>query len=175
MNSFFQYGKISLRPLEPDDIDLLYYWENNVEIWELSNTKTPVSKHILTTYILDSYKDIYELKQLRLIIQNEESTPVGAVDLYDFDPFNERAGVGILIHNKAERQKGYAIDALLALTNYSKNVLGLKQLFASIAEDNLASVHLFEKAGFIQTGIKKNWLKHPTGWKNELFFQKFFS
>ena len=172
MNSTLTYGKISLRPLEPDDIDLLYRWENSMEIWEVSQTKTPYSKYILTQYIMDSADDIYTLKQLRLIIQTETKEAVGAIDLFDFDPYNMRAGVGVLVHKPQHRRHGYATDALEALTGYALTVLGLKQLYANIAEDNTESVHLFEKNGFSQSGVKKSWLKTTKGWKNELFFQK---
>lgn len=165
------YGKITLRALEPYDIDLLYQWENNMEIWDVSNTKTPFSKYILDKYLNDSAKDIYELKQLRLIIQNENMTPVGAVDLFDFDPYHLRAGVGILIH-KNERNMGYAGDTLQALSEYALNVLGLKQLYANIADDNTTSIRLFEKAGFEKVGLKKFWLKTVNGWKDEILFQK---
>jgi len=166
------YGKITLRALEPEDIDLLYQWENNMEIWELSNTKTPFSKYILAKYLNDSAKDIYEHKQLRLIIQNENMIPVGAVDLFDFEPYHLRAGVGILIHNKEYRNTGYAGDTLQALSEYALNVLGLKQLYANIADDNTTSINLFEKAGFEKAGLKKYWLKTVNGWKNEILFQK---
>ena len=166
------FGKITLRALESDDIDLLYQWENSMEIWDVSNTRTPFSKYILTKYLTDSAKDIYELKQLRLIIQNENMTPVGAVDLFDFDPYHLRAGVGILIHKKEHRNLSYAGDALQALSEYALNILGLKQLYANIADDNTVSIHLFEKAGFEKAGVKKFWLKTVTGWKNEILLQK---
>ena len=167
-----KYGKISLRPLEPEDIDLLYQWENNMEIWEMSNTKTPFSRYILAEYIKNSHKDIYEIKQLRLIIQNKEDRPVGAVDLFEFEPYHQRAGVGILIHKTEDRNQGYATDALKALSDYSLNVLGLKQLYANISEENQQSIRLFERTGFVNSGTKINWLKTPAGWKNELFYQK---
>ncbi|WP_372947831.1 GNAT family N-acetyltransferase [Mariniphaga sp.] len=166
------HGKIILRPLEPDDIELLYRWENNMEVWELSNTHTPYSKYVLAEYIKNSVKDIYETKQLRLIIENWEKHPVGAVDLFDFDPFHQRAGVGILIHSTEDRNRGFATDALEALSKYAIHALGLKQLYANIAADNLQSIRLFEKTGFIQTGIKKEWLKTISGWKDEILFQK---
>lgn len=172
MNQQLQFGRITLRPLEPEDIDTLYLWENNLEIWNLSNTKTPFSRHILAQYIIDSVKDIYETKQLRLIIQSEKMEAVGAVDLFDFDPYNQRAGVGILIHKKTDRNKGYASDALQALSAYSFEILGLRQLYANIAEDNTNSIQLFTKVGFVQTGIKKDWLKTISGWKDEMIFQK---
>jgi len=172
MNKQLKYGKITLRSLEPDDIELLYQWENNIEIWEVSNTKTPFSKHILAQYLKESAKDIYETKQLRLIIQNENLEPVGAVDVFDFEPYHLRAGVGILIHNKTDRNKGYAADALEALSVYSFEILGLKQLYANITTDNIHSIHLFEKSGFKKVGIKKEWIKTVDGWKDEILFQK---
>ena len=175
MNNQLQYGKITLRPLEPDDIELLYRWENNMEIWEISNTKTPFSKYVLAEYIKESARGIYATKQLRLIIQDEKMQPVGAVDLFDFEPYHLRAGVGILIHKNENKNRGFATDALAALSNYALNTLGAKQLYANIAEDNLASIKLFEKAGFKKAGIKQNWLKTNDGWKAEIFYQKMLS
>jgi diamine N-acetyltransferase len=172
MNNLLTYGKISLRPLEPDDIELLYRWENNMEIWNVSNTRTPFSKYILAEYLKESAKDIYETKQLRLIIQNEELAPVGAVDLFDFDPYHMRAGIGILIHRAENRHHGYATDALNAIFGYALEVLGLKQLYANIAASNEMSIHLFEKTGFEKTGTKKNWLKTTSGWEDEILLQK---
>ena len=172
MKNLLSYGKISLRPLEPDDIDLLYQWENNVEIWNVSNTRTPFSKYILAEYLKESAKDIYETKQLRLIIQNESDKPVGALDLFDFDPYHMRAGIGILIHKAENRNQGYASDALNAIFGYAVEILGLKQLFANISAKNEVSIHLFEKVGFTRSGIKKNWLKTTAGWEDEIFFQK---
>lgn len=172
MNDQLKYGKIALRPLEPEDIDILYKWENDMGIWEVSNTKTPFSKHVLAQYLIEAAKDIYETKQLRLIIQNEKQEAVGAIDLFDFEPYHLRAGVGVLIHNSADKNKGYASDALQALSNYAFEILGLKQLYANITSDNLISIKLFEKSGFKKVGIKKDWIKSLTGWKDEILFQK---
>jgi len=172
MKNLLTYGKISMRPLEPNDIELLYQWENNMEIWNVSNTRTPFSKYILAEYIKESAKDIYESKQLRLIIENEFAEPVGALDLFDFEPYHMRAGIGILIHKNENRNHGYASDALNAIFGFAVEVLGLKQLFANIAAKNEVSIHLFKKAGFEQSGIKKNWLKISSGWEDEIFLQK---
>ena len=175
MNELLAFGKISLRPLEPEDIDLLYRWENDMKVWMVSNTQTPYSRYILIQYIKESTKDIYETKQLRLIIQNEKQKAIGAIDLFDFEPYHLRAGVGILIHNEDDRIKGYATDALEALSNYTNNILGLKQLYANISADNAKSINLFKKAGFVEVGVKKDWLKTRDGWKDEILFQKIFT
>ena len=83
-----------------------------------------------------------------------------------------RAGIGILIHKAENRNQGYASDALNAIFGYAVEILGLKQLFANISAKNEVSIHLFEKAGFTRSGIKKNWLKTTAGWEDEIFFQK---
>ena len=167
-----QHGKITLRPLEPGDIELLYKWENDSKIWGLSNTRTPFSRYILAEYIKNSDRDIYETKQLRLIIEKTDNQPIGAVDLFDFEPFHLRAGVGILIHDEKDRNLGYATDTLEALSEYALHSLGLKQLYANISADNFQSIKLFEKARFTKAGTKKQWLKTFSGWVDELLFQK---
>src|SRR5690554_919466 len=129
MSKLLHYGKISLRPLEPEDVGLLYRWENNMEIWELSNTRTPYSRYVLDEYIKNSVRDIYETKQMRFIIENWERRAVGAIDLFDFEPYHQRAGIGILIHDIEDRNRGYAADAIEALTEYAVAGLGLKQLY----------------------------------------------
>ena len=169
-----EYGEIKLRPLEPEDIDLLYEWENDMTIWEVSNTLVPFSRYILEQYILNSKQDIYESKQLRLIIETQAGQAVGAVDLFDFDPFHQRAGVGILIHNVSERRKGFAHDALVLLCQYANEILQLHQLYANISNDNSASIHLFEKCGFEFAGCKKDWIRSGKTWKDELIYQKIF-
>ena len=100
---------ITLRALEPSDVDLLYKWENDTSIWHLSNTLTPFSRFVLEQYLLNSEKDIFTNKQLRLMIDVIEAAKkvktIGSIDLFDFDPKNKRAGIGILII-KEEREKG---------------------------------------------------------------------
>jgi diamine N-acetyltransferase len=162
-----EFGKIRFRALEPEDIDILFEWENDAEIWEISNTFEPYSKYILAKYIKDS-----QHKQIRMIIETIDGKAVGAIDLFDFDPFHFRAGVGILIHDEIDRKLGYASDALQLLCVYATNYLRLHQLYANIGEDNLASIHLFKSNGFELVGTKKDWRRTLDGWKNELMFQK---
>ncbi|HER08677.1 MAG TPA: N-acetyltransferase, partial [Bacteroides sp.] len=141
--------KISLRALEPEDLEILYRWENDTGLWHLSNTLVPYSRFLLKEYLEHSRKDIFELKQLRLIIElNEDRRPLGAIDLFDFDPFHRRAGVGILIAEKSDRKQGYAREALETLKEYSFRVLKLHQLYCNIGSGNPESLNLFKAAGF---------------------------
>ena len=86
--------QIHLRALEPEDLDFLYEIENNESIWEVSNTQTPYSKWVLKQYLENAHQDIFEAKQLRLVIVSSESNEkVGFIDVFDFDVNNIRAGI----------------------------------------------------------------------------------
>ena len=163
---------IQLRAIEPSDIDVLYQWENDTETWMVSNTQSPFSRFVLEQYITSSHQDIYSVKQLRLIICNEENKAIGSIDLFDFDPNHLRAGVGILIAEKADRKKGYASEALSLLMDYCFSVLNLHQLYCNITIDNEQSILLFQKHGFQITGMKKQWVRDGDSFKDELLLQR---
>ena len=162
---------ISFRAPEPSDIDKLYKWENDTSIWQLSNTVTPFSRHTLEEYILNSHQDIYTAKQLRLmIVLNESGETVGCIDLFDFDPVNLNAGVGILICGD-HRNNGYATEALSMLVDYAFKTLHLHQLYCNITTNNEASLNLFQKQNFKIIGTKKEWIRTNDGWLDEYMLQ----
>ncbi|NOX46362.1 MAG: GNAT family N-acetyltransferase [Chlorobi bacterium] len=164
---------IILRALEPEDIDLLYQWENDRESWHLSNTLTPFSRFALEQYVMAADQDIFTSKQLRLMIdktRENEKECIGAIDLFDFDPVNKRAGIGVLI-SKKERNKGFASEALKLLANYCFKTLELHQLFCNIETSNSASLKLFQNQGFEIAGEKRDWLRKNNQWNNEYFLQ----
>lgn len=164
---------ISLRAPEPEDLDLLYLWENESSVWQVSGTLTPFSRYILKQYLEHAGKDIYEVKQLRLMIQLKSNhRPVGAVDLFDFDPHHRRAGLGILIAEASDRRQGYAREALETMLAYCFEVLHLHQLYCNIAAGNSASIKLFKEAGFRESGRKKEWLYDGRTFEDEFIFQK---
>jgi diamine N-acetyltransferase len=166
--------EIHLRALEPEDLDLLYEWENDPAIWHLGNTLTPFSRFVLEQYLLNAQNDIFSNKQLRLMIDLNDAgklrSTIGSIDLFDFDPFNRRAGVGILI-TQAYRSKGYASEALVLMKNYAFTLLGLHQLYCNIDSENSISIALFNKHGFEKCGEKKDWLWHNRNWHHELMLQ----
>jgi len=160
---------INLRALEPEDLDFLFTTENNSGFWEVSSTQTPFSKYILTQYIANSHQDIYEAKQLRLIIEHN-NRPIGMIDLFDFNPQHKRAGIGILIL-KEFQNKGFASQALTLFIKYAFTNLQLHQLYANITTDNKTSIALFSKHDFSKIGVKKDWIITNNTFKDEVLFQ----
>ena len=166
---FLENEKIKLRAPEPEDLDLLYKWENDTELWSIGGTLAPYSRYELKQYIL-SQKDIYESKQLRFIIENKtEKVTIGTIDLYDFDPHNRRVAVGIMI-DKVHQGSGLASEALSLLCEYAFSFLKLHQLYAYIPVKNEPSIKLFSHCGFKNKGLLHDWLQSVDGYEDVLIF-----
>jgi len=167
-----QGQKIYLRALEPEDLEFVYHIENDETIWEVSNTQTPYSKFLIRQYLENAHQDIYEAKQLRLAIcKKETSVAIGLIDLFDFDPKNKRAGVGIIIQNETNRNTGIGKEALGLVIDYAFQQLQLHQLYANIGTGNSASLALFATFGFEKIGIKKDWNFNGNSFNDEALFQ----
>ena len=83
--------------------------------------------------------------------------PYGCVDLYNYDPVNHRAAVGIMVATEYRRQ-GYARAMLRELSHLSPRTFHLHCLYADIAATNSASIALFQKAGYTECGHFREWL-----------------
>ena len=165
--------KVNLRALEPSDLNFIYEVENNVDVWEISHTQTPYSKFLIEQYLENAHQDIFEAKQLRLVIcESKTMKPIGLIDLFEYDPKNNRCGIGILIQEKNDREKGMGSEALQLLLDYAFYHLNLKQIFANIDTQNLPSLQLFDKFGFEKIGIKKQWNLVNGIYKDEMLLQK---
>ena len=166
-------GKIStLRALEPEDLDAMYGGENDTNSWRVSGTVAPFSRHILSRLLDEQQFDIYATRQMRLVVERKsDGITVGAVDMFEFDPQNLRAGVGIIIA-PPYRKQGFALDALQSLERYVRDVLRMHQLWCSVGADNEASLALFQKAGYTECGRRKEWLLTSNGAIDEVLMQK---
>lgn len=165
--------KIYLRALEPTDLEFLYELENNTDIWEISGTVTPYSKHILKLYLKNTHKDIYEVKQLRLCIcRYADHAVLGLIDIFDFDASNRRAGIGIVILENENRNQGFGSEAVSVLCRYAFGTLGLRQLYANVLEENPRSIKMFNKLKFEKVGVKKDWIYSGNKFKNEVLMQR---
>lgn len=183
--------KLWLRAMEPEDVDAIYSWENDPEVWTDSAAHQPFSRHTLNQFIEEnSGADIYSCRQLRLMAELEVITKcdhgvslptgkntlcshytVGCVDLFDFDPYHRRAGIGIIVDSRHRRQ-GYGTMMLAELENFARQHLSLHQLHCIIAADNEASTALFENAGFKKCGTLSQWVLSNGRWLDAHTYQK---
>ncbi|NLA24443.1 MAG: GNAT family N-acetyltransferase [Bacteroidales bacterium] len=150
----------------------MFKWENDTKLWIYSETLEPFSQFQLRNYIENISDDIFSAKQLRLMIEDKElKQVVGIIDIFNFDAFHSRAGIGILIDEKFRRQN-YASEALELVTNYCFNYLKLHSLYCEILAHNTSSIQLFENAGFTPSGTLKDWRSCSNGFCDVVMYQR---
>lgn len=153
MKMFLKNDAIWLRALEPTDVPFLYAMENDASVWNAGSNIQPFSAASLRNYVENQQGDLFADKQLRLVVcLAGADTPVGLVDLYDFSPRHLHAWVAVLVAPSL-RGKGIAKMALDLLADYVFHFLHLRLLMAMVAADNVASLRLFEAAGYKQCGL----------------------
>ena len=146
---------VSLRKIEPSDLPFLYQWENDAVSWADGANHNPLSQQDLRDYIAATTGDIYKDGQLRLIIESDGAT-VGCIDLFDFDPRNRRAAIGMYLAPET-RGKGLGKQALEQLEQYAFGHLQLRLLYAVIATNNEACSALYKHAGYTPTSPLVGW------------------
>lgn len=100
--------------------------------------------------------------------------PYGCIDLYNYDPVNHRAAIGIMVAAEYRRQ-GYGLAMLKALERLFVEPFhetALHTLYADIAAPNTASLALFRKAGYTQCGHFKEWLEYDSHYIDTIRMQK---
>jgi diamine N-acetyltransferase len=153
---------IRLRKIEPSDLPFLYQWENDASVWADGSNHNPLSQQDLRAYIESTTGDIYRDGQLRLIIEkpsainNQHSGTLGCIDLFDFDPRNRRAALGMYVAPEY-RGKGVGKAALEELEAYAFGHLNLRVLYAVIATNNEACTALYRNAGYTPSSPLTAW------------------
>lgn len=84
-----------------------------------------------------------------------DDEPIGIIGLKDINYIDKNAHVGYWIGRKYWN-KGYASDALSAITKFVKEGLGLKRLHTSVLDYNAASLKVLLKNGFRIEGYEKD-------------------
>ena len=164
--------EIILRALEPEDLDVLYSVENDIELWSVGYTTVPYSRYLLHNYIANSTCDIYADRQMRLMAETADGGEVvGIVDITGYEPRHNRAELGLVVLRQYQR-RGYAEAAVVQVLDYARHILHLHQLYVIIDQRNEAALQIFRKYCFIAGRTLKDWLFDGEKYHDASFFQR---
>jgi len=82
------------------------------------------------------------------IWNKNEPMHCGTVRLHGIDLYHHTAHIGVCLFNKDVWGIGLAKKSICAVTDWGLNTLGLRWIEAGAYEENIASVKLFERAGY---------------------------
>jgi len=164
-------ANIILRAPEVEDVPIIFKWENDPAVQAFSRSKMPVSAFAIEQYIIAANQDPFATGQIRLMaVLKSNTTVIGHLDLFEIDPMNRRAGIGILV-DPDFRNKGYATEMLNLISSWAKSTLDLHQIWCTIDATNIQSINLFSRAGFLNAGVRKEWIKRDGQYIDEVFMQ----
>lgn len=162
--------EITIRAMEPDDVETLYEVENDITLWDVGATNVPYSRQTLSEFIATSTNDIYVDRQVRLMVCDKTGEVAGIIDLFNFEPRHQRVEVGIVI-KRPMRGKGYGLAALLKVIDYARHILHLHQLYAIINTCNTPCLNTFLEAGFTRAATLLQWLRDDEQYRDAAVLQ----
>lgn len=166
-------AKITLRAMEPEDLDFLYAMENDRELWNVGCTNVPYSRYVLHDYIANATNDIYRDGQVRMVVDDCRGRAVGMVDVFDFNAQHRRAEVSVAVCSDC-RRRGYGSAAMREVCAYARRTLHLAQVYAVVAASNEASLAMFAKCGFCRGATLPRWLFDGEKYEDAMLMNKFF-
>jgi diamine N-acetyltransferase len=140
---------VYLRALEIGDLERTYKWHNDQQMYRvMGGVFHYVSRTSEEVWLRE--KQAYSPKEMSLAIcLTEDSQHIGNIYLRNIDWISRHAEIQIWIGEPDQRSKGYGQAALRLLTKYALQDLALFRLYAFILEDNIPSLRMFEKYGWI--------------------------
>ena len=106
------------------------------------------------------------------IFKHDGGVHIGNVKLGPIHGIYKRADLGIILGERDEWGKGFAVEAIETLTRHAFGAMGLHRVMAGCYSGNRASWRAFEKAGYVLEGtLADHWLTEE-GWQDELLFAR---
>lgn len=144
------YGKVILRALEKEDMELLRETVNDPEMERMVvGWSFPIS----TVEQLNWYERTVGNRTNQRFAIEYEGKFVGISTLTEIDWKNRSAFHGIKLIASAPKGKGIGFDAVCGTMKYAFEELQLNRLYGGILEYNIPSQRLYKKCGWKDEGI----------------------
>ncbi len=143
--------RVYLRPLEPDDADLVSGWYADDRVRRLIGD--PPMSHARRRQRYEAATSGDGDTTYRFIICTlDDDVPVGRLDLFDIDRTNGHCAFGIAIGDPALWGRGLGTDAVNAVVDFAFGELRMERVWLDTDADNLRAQAAYRKAGFIVEG-----------------------
>lgn len=144
-----QGSKVNLRPGIDSDYFLLYKWYNDKELNRLagwSNSKATMEK------LKYNMSKSFGYDPMNLMIEAKDGTPIGTIQLYDFNEQDKSCKLGIRIGDRDYWSRGYGEDAVKTLLEYAFMKIDIFRVTLKVYEYNGRAVRCYLKCGFQNEG-----------------------
>jgi RimJ/RimL family protein N-acetyltransferase len=159
--------RVYLRPLEPDDADLIHRWFEDTRLQALMGD-LPMSLARRRQRYEDSVKgdgaDVFRF----VICLLEDDRAIGRTDIFELDRQNGSCAFGISIGDPDLWGRGYGTDAVNALVDFAFGQLRLERVWLDTDGHNVRAQAAYRKAGFTEEGRLRRAFFQDGHWSDDL-------
>lgn len=137
---------ISIRKAILDDAELIQFWENDLELWKITDEPGPFLLKDIQNF-LSNQNDLFKAQQERWLIVNHDLS-IGMLDVFEWDLNMKSIGVGIVIMKKEWRGKGIGREVMRLLELMLSSDYGVNCFWALVWVDNHAAICFFSQIGY---------------------------
>ncbi len=160
----FQSERIYLRKMTGEDVDVYHTWRNDVEVMRTTNPSMDVYTWEDTNGFVNQVILHASSSKSYMIVDSQTNRPIGITSLIQFDLKNRNAECIIDIGEKEYWGKGYGREALKLLLDYAFLEMNLHRVSLRVFSFNEKAIKLYEKLGFKQEGISRQYLFREGKW-----------
>ena len=150
--------RLLLRRLTNDDTDEMFFLRSNKDVLRYLGREPTKSVEEVRQFLESINKNIDKNESILwgISLANDKEKIIGTICLWNFNKENYRSEIGYLLH-PAHWGKGIMKEAISRVIEYGFNDLNLHSIEAQLSPDNIASVSVLEKTGFVKEGHFKDY------------------
>ena len=149
--------RVMLREYRADDIGEIRKWVNDAETTRYLSTRfwppqTMTDSEEFLSRMLQSSHNAYNF----VIAELSDGRYIGQLDMFRVDWRLRQGELGMVVAAAGDRGRGFGTEALGLMQRFAFRTLGLERLELEVHMDNLPARRCYEKAGFVQEGVKRH-------------------
>lgn len=161
---------VEIRPLREPDLAAYYRWQDEEPHWELYTCRPVEHIRPYATFAM-RYLEAFESRQQIIYTILSDGRAVGRFVASDHNPRNRSMEIGYYIQERSRGQGvgGHALPLFTAaLFRWPRR--NLYKLYATTADDNIASQAILRKAGFSLDGRLREHYLVGDAFRDQLFY-----
>jgi len=148
---------VTLRALEPDDLERCHRWMNDSEVTRfLEGGRYPLSMANERQWLDAAMTTRSGFSDVLLAIETRDGgVHIGNAGLHEASPEHRRAYLGIVIGEKEYWSKGYGTDTVRALLRFAFEQMNLNRVELGTFDFNERAQACYRKCGFVEEGRRR--------------------